>query len=235
MEALTMAGKRSWSGSRQALKFILPHHALHRFIGALVVFGILFLIVVIEDLSVDSEVDELANGHTCVDAHGVGAGYLQCPGVAEADIALAGSGVDVDAESAYARLALKERNGVVGFCILFRNPQIKRIGMEHKPAFGDLEVLNGVVPPRVQNVVFIDGQPLAQVYIVGIGAQAMPLKGFDNDLSLLNAFQYFLIRQYHKTLDLRALIYLFLSKTGLFAVYPSNLNSADNFYTYRFR
>ena len=216
-------------------KLILPHHTFHRFVGALVVFGVLLLIVVIEDFSVDPEVDELANGHTRINAYRVGAGYLQRPGIAEADIALAGRSVDIDAEAADTRLTFEEWNGVVCFRILFRNAQVERVGMEDEPTFGNFEVLNGVVPPRVQDVVFVDGQPLTQMDIIGVGAQAMPLKRFDNDLSLLNAFQYFLVRQYHKTLDLRALIYLFLSKTGLFAVHPSILYSTGNFYTYRFR
>ncbi len=78
------------------LKFILPHHAFYWTVGALIVFGAGFLVVFVQDVSIDSEVNKLADGHVGVDTDGFDTGDYEGPGVAVADVAFPCSGVDVD-------------------------------------------------------------------------------------------------------------------------------------------
>ena len=59
-----------------------------------------FFAVVAFDVAVDFVVDELADRHARVDAHGDGTGEFERPVAAESHVALSGSGVDVDTETA---------------------------------------------------------------------------------------------------------------------------------------
>ena len=53
-------------------EFVFPHHALHGERAAATVFGGGFFVVGDFYFAIDHEVDELADGHACVDAYGLG-------------------------------------------------------------------------------------------------------------------------------------------------------------------
>ena len=59
-----------------------------------------FFVVEVIDISGHLKVNELTDGHTGINAHRLGAGYLQGPGVAEAYVALSCSGMNIYSESA---------------------------------------------------------------------------------------------------------------------------------------
>jgi len=181
------------------LELVLPHHALHGLDGAGIVLGAGLGIVVILDLAVHLKVDELPNGHACVHPHGVGAGDFQGPGIAEADVTLARRGVNVDAQAANAAFAFQEGDGSVGFGVLQGYAQVQGVGMQDDTFFRDFEVLNGVVLAGVQDVVLVKSQPLAQVHIVGVGAQTVAVEGLDDDLALVDGFHYFNVAQNHNS------------------------------------
>lgn len=80
------------------LKPILPHHAFNRFVWLSAVFGILFLVVFDFDFAFNREINQLANRHTMVNFYRLFHRNLQRPVSAEANIALARSGMDINAK-----------------------------------------------------------------------------------------------------------------------------------------
>ncbi len=82
------------------LKLVPVHHRLDWERCLVGVLCGLLSVVGIEDFAFNEEVNELAHRHAFVDAHGLFHGDFERPVVAEADVALTRSGVDVDAESA---------------------------------------------------------------------------------------------------------------------------------------
>src|SRR3712207_5622287 len=91
-------------------EFVLPHHALHRLVALVAVLGIGLFVIGHFDGSVYGEVNELADRHARIYAHRLLYGDLQRPVPAETNVALAGSGMYVDAEAAGGRLSFEERN-----------------------------------------------------------------------------------------------------------------------------
>ena len=53
--------------------------------------------VALEDRAIDGEIDQLANGHSCIYPHRLFYGDLQCPVAAKSYVSLAGGGVNIDA------------------------------------------------------------------------------------------------------------------------------------------
>lgn len=184
-----MGEVRGWPAS----KMIFPHHTFHGFFGSFVIFRVSFFIVIPLDLPFHAEIDELSDGHAGIDADGMGAGDLQRPGITEADVALAGRGMDVDAQAAYAGFAFQKGNRLMGFCIFFRDAQIEGAGMEDEAFLWYFGIFDPVVFPCIEYVVFVTGQPFSQMHIIGIGSQAFPTEWFDDDLAVLYTFQYFYI------------------------------------------
>ena len=87
---------------------MLPHRAFNRPCGGVAVFSVGFGVVHYFDIAFHHKIDELANGHTGVNTHGLRAGYFQRPGIAKAYVAFAGGGVYIDTQSAGARFSFPE-------------------------------------------------------------------------------------------------------------------------------
>lgn len=169
------------TGSR--LERVLPHHALHGEGGAGVVFGGGFFVVGGFDVAFDLEVDELADGHASVDAHGLGDGDFEGPVVAEADVSLARCRMNVDTEAANAGLAFEEGDLLVGFGVFESGAEVGVAGFEHVAVGVDLEMADLVVLAGVEDLVDVEGEVLAQMDIVAVGAQGAAIVGIDDDLA----------------------------------------------------
>ena len=145
-----------------------------------------FLVVVILDVSLHAEVDQLADRHTGVDPDRVGAADFQRPVVTEADVALTGRGVDVDAEAADGTLTLQEGHAAVGLGVLQRHAEVEGIGVQQEAPFRDHVVDDLVVRPGIEDVVLIAGDVLAEVDVVAVRAQVGAVEGGDDDLPPLH-------------------------------------------------
>lgn len=84
-------------------------------------------------------------------------------------------------------------------CVLSRHTEVEGVGVKHKTFFGDFEVLNLVVPAGIEDVIFVDGQPFSQMYIVGVGAEVGAVEGFYYNVSLFNSGQYSFVTENHST------------------------------------
>jgi hypothetical protein len=73
----------------------------------------LFFIVIILDIAFHAEVDQLTDRHAGIYADGLDTGDFQGPGIAKADVAFSGSGVDIDSEAANAGFPFQKRDGVM--------------------------------------------------------------------------------------------------------------------------
>ena len=54
---------------RLTSKSILPHHRLDRLGRPLIILGVTFFVVVVFDITFYLEIDELSDGHTCIDTY----------------------------------------------------------------------------------------------------------------------------------------------------------------------
>ena len=81
------------------LKLIFPHHAFKRSIGALIVFGARLAVVHIFDRSFHFKINQLADGHACIDTHRFDTGYLECPCVAITDVSFSSCSMNINAET----------------------------------------------------------------------------------------------------------------------------------------
>ena len=140
------------------------------------------------------KVDELTNGHTCIDPDGLCAGNFQGPCIAESHIALAGSGMDVNAQPTYRRLPFQKRHMAMGFGVFFGHPEVQGSGLQDQAFRGNGEFLYGVIHFGVQNSGAVNGEVSSQMYIVGVGTQALPIKRLDQDMSMVYGFEDALVR-----------------------------------------
>ena len=79
------------------------------------------------------------------------------------------------------------------FRIFFGDAEVKGIRVEDKPLFRYFDVLDLIVASRVEDMVFIDGQPFTQMHIIRIGAQAFRPERINYNFSELDAFPDFLV------------------------------------------
>ena len=147
-----------------------------------VVFRRSLFVVGSEQIALDFEIDQLTDRHIVINANGLLHRNLKCPVVAESDIALAGRCVDVDAQTTDGRFALEKRDVFVSLRVFFRHAQIKLAGMKDVTLGWNFKGADFVVRFRIQNMVFVNRESLAQVNIVGVGSQALPLEGSDYDV-----------------------------------------------------
>src|ERR1700737_972914 len=98
-------------------ELILPHHALDGLIDLAAVFGIFFLVVTDQDLSIYREIDKLSYGHALIDLHRLFHGDLQGPVTPKSYVTLAGCGMDIDAQAAGRGFPFQERNMCMGLRI----------------------------------------------------------------------------------------------------------------------
>ncbi len=120
-----------------SLEFVFPHHAFDGFVYLTRIFGVFFLVVADFDGAEDGEVDELADGHAGINADGLFDGDLEGPVAAEADVAFAGGGVDVNAKAAGGGLAFQEGNVGVGFGVFEGDAEVEDVWVEDE-AFGGI-------------------------------------------------------------------------------------------------
>ena len=125
-------GRCMWVQSKD----ILPHHAFDGLIGLAVVFGALFLIVFDQDFAIYREIDELAYGHSLIYFDWLLDGDLEGPVAAEADVAFAGGGMDIDAEAAGGGFAFEEGDMGMGFGIFLGDAEIKNMWINTNPSSG---------------------------------------------------------------------------------------------------
>jgi len=135
------------------------------------------------------KIDKLTNWHTRIDSNGLCAGNFQGPGIAESHITLACGGMDVNAQPTYRRLPFQKRHVVVGFGVFFGHPEVQGSGLQDEALRGNGKFLYGVIHLGVQNSGAVNGEVPSQMNIVGVGAQALPIKRFDQDMSLVNGFE----------------------------------------------
>ena len=135
------------------------------------------------------KVDKLTNRHARIDSDGLSARNFQGPGIAESHITFTGGGVYVYAQPTYGRLPFQKRHMTVGFCVLFGDPEVQGSGLQDEALRGYGKFLYGVIDFGVQNPGAVDGEVPSQMNIVGVGAQALPIKWLDQDMSLLNGFE----------------------------------------------
>lgn len=98
-----MVSGQSFSNSPLTIhysKLILPHHTLHWAGGRVIVFCVRFGVVHSFDIAFNHKINQLAYGHSGVDAYRLCARDFQCPGIAEAYITFAGSGMDINPQTA---------------------------------------------------------------------------------------------------------------------------------------
>src|SRR4051812_3048520 len=67
--------------------------------------------------------------------------------------------------------------------------------LEDKTFRWNLEGFDQVVASGIQNLVFVAGQGLSQMHVVGIGAQAITAKRLNFDCAFFHEFQNFLISE----------------------------------------
>ena len=134
------------------------------------------------------KVDKLANRHTSVDSDRLGTRYFKSPGIAKSNIPFACCGVNINSQASYRGFSLQERYVTMSFGIFFGNPQIEGPGVEDQPFRGYGELFHRIVNFGVQNSGVVDCEEPAQMDVVGVGAQTLPVKGFDQNMTLLNSF-----------------------------------------------
>lgn len=83
------------------------------------------------------------------------------------------------------------------FSIFLSYAQIKNMGIQHKPVLRNFEILDFVVLLGIKNMVFIGSQPFAQMNIVAVAAQTIPVVWLNFYRPFVNFFQYALVRQNH--------------------------------------
>ena len=135
------------------------------------------------------KVDKLTNRHTRIDPDRLGAGNFQGPCIAESHIALAGGGMDVNTQPTNRRLPFQKRNVAMGFGVFFGHPKVQGSGLQDEAFRGNGEFLYGVIHLGVQNSGAVNGEVSSQMYIVGVGAQALPIERFDEDMPLVDGFE----------------------------------------------
>ncbi len=140
------------------------------------------------------KVDKLTNRHTRIDPDRLGAGNFQGPCIAESHIALAGGGMDVNTQPTNRRLPFQKRNVAMGFGVFFGHPKVQGSGLQDEAFRGNGEFLYGVIHFGVQNSGAVNGEVSSQMYIVGVGAQALPIKRLDQDMSMVYGFEDALVR-----------------------------------------
>lgn len=95
---MTLLRYYTTGGQRARLEVVLPHHRLDGSRGLLRVLGVLLLTIRDSGQAVDSEVDQLTDGHVWVNSDGFVDRDLKSPMAAEAHVALARCGMYVDAK-----------------------------------------------------------------------------------------------------------------------------------------
>src|SRR5690625_2603211 len=107
------------------------------------------------DLSIDSKINQLSDGHSFVDAHRMGTREFKRPRIAKSDLSFTGSSMFIDSQPAGTTLIVHERNSTMSFSILHRPPQIQGIWMKYKPFLRNLKMLHFIMFSRIEDVIFI--------------------------------------------------------------------------------
>ena len=121
--------------------------------GSLIVLGRGLGRVIDLHLALYAKVDELPNGHARVHADRLSDRNLECPVVAESDVPLAGSGMDVYPEAPHAGLPLEKRHVTTRLGILLGHTKIGLAGMKFDYRVLDLETFDFVVSAGIEDVV----------------------------------------------------------------------------------
>src|SRR5690625_1935525 len=107
------------------------------------------------DLSIDSKINQLSDGHSFVDTHRMGTRDFKRPRIAKSDISFTGCSMDIDSQPADTTLAFQKRYSTMSFSILHRHPQIQGIWMKYKPFLRNLKMLHFIMFSRIEDVIFI--------------------------------------------------------------------------------
>jgi len=83
-------------------------------------------------------------------------------------VSLAGSCVDIDAQSSNAALSLEKRDVGMGLSIFLRDTQIEPMRKEDQTFFRNRKLVDFVMKLRIQDVVLVHGKMASEVDIVGI-------------------------------------------------------------------
>ena len=96
-------------------KHIFPHHTFHRAGAGGIVLGIIFSIIKAFYFAFHHKIDKLPDGHSCIYFYRLGAGDLQCPGIAKAHIAFAGCGMYLSSPNGWRLTFLPKKGHGGGF------------------------------------------------------------------------------------------------------------------------
>src|SRR4051794_18277691 len=94
------------------------------------------------------------------------------------------------AQAASGRLAFQERHMCMCFGVFFGNAEVEYMRIQHKAFFGYFKILYLVVLFSIQNMLAVGSQPLAQMYIIAIAAEAFAAVRLYYYSSFLNFLQY---------------------------------------------
>lgn len=173
------------------------HHGLNRFCCPLPVFCPLLLRIRNFNLTRNSEIEELSDGHAGVDFDRLADRNFQRPRVTEADITLSRRCVNVDSQSSYTALAFQERYMRVRFSVLLRNTKIELAGNKDEAIARNFEVVHVVVSPRVKDLVLIHREPLAEMHIIAVRSEVLPLERPDDNRTAIHFGQNLFVSEDH--------------------------------------
>src|SRR5512133_193241 len=171
-------------GLRLLFDEILPQHGgLNA--GVPLVFAGLVTVVV----AADGVVEDLADAHAGVDAHGLDAADLQGPEAAEADVAEARGDMDEEPQTTHAAAALQHGHHAVRLRVFQSAPEVESPGFQQQALRGDFHELDAVGLGHVEFTFSVDGQIVAQAQVVAVGIQLIVPPGVDADPTLVPGFE----------------------------------------------
>lgn len=117
--------------------------------------------------------------------------------IAEADVTLSRGGVDVDAETTHRALPFEEGDVLVRLGVLYSHPQVEARGLEDESLLGNPEGRDGVVLAGVEHVIVVCGEPLAEMDVVAVAAEALAAVWLDDDLAFIDRLEDFCVGKDH--------------------------------------
>jgi hypothetical protein len=106
--------------------------------------------------------------------------------------------VYVDSQPPDAALSLKEGNMVVRLGVFLRDSEIQFARNEDETFSWDAEIVNTVMPARVENFFPVHRKPIAEVDIVAVGAETLSIEGGDDNRLLPHFFEDLRVRENHE-------------------------------------
>ena len=90
--------------------------------------------------------------------------------------------MDEQTQPAHRGAALQHGDESIRLGVLHRAAQIELVGLQQQSAFGDSQVLDGVLGFHVQGVGVIDQQLVGKAQVVAVGVELGRAKGLDDNV-----------------------------------------------------